>query len=783
MAEQNPINFTPTTTGIGQGAAQVVNVQIKDLDYGSIQRGASAIGTAVAQTAQAEKAKMQEKLSTINSYVDDVEVYFPQSQAKVDESIDKFYEKGDISDSAFLNLKRELKTIQQTDVLIKDQAAAARDGKGIYKDAHRFNEETLEYESPQTQFDAMLNTEIDPNQSVTGWQQNLIGTLTPNVGEDFIYAQDITEEDIKGALVEEINNIYELRGSEEVIDIKKQDGRIVTETFAGISDEDFQQALENIKGNDAYKNAYVATSVYNDGNSPSALKDENALEIYTNQYNDFIDTLGKSYRPGKTDVATTQAPAPKEEKADVKISLEAEGAFDITGTGADAVVSTSGSYTEGAKEISGVKVYKVVGTSGVEIPVLDSNGKPSYEEKEIGGVETRVPITQVVQDQELHDAYIRMVGKTQKKVDEINKQLTESQQSVPVKDVRKKLIQDFTSKAGTALDWLGGIEWDNNEDLINLLQSNGYEVSSSLKKKIEGANFSERESVAPVVDLLIKENPGLVFKLGSEKKETVAKKMRDPAKQSLADKMKNSGQNSTGQKEEVQPVQTTTADAPKTPVKETPQAVEQPPFQYSAEIKTGANGTTKTLNKDQQENFDAVIAEPDFTEANMMFEDNFGRVTNSKLVGTPQNKDVLNDYFYGKGSMGLGNYSRTNKEKVGTAAIFPDADQKSPQYEMLAMFNMNTSWHPKVLAGVASGKIKRSERGKYWADFDNEKLTGIDIEAIDPQTLLNEMDNIYRNTYSSSEKSTGGYLPEQYASYRKRIEWLANRYGLETPTL
>ena len=771
----------PTTQAQGSGLAQVLKpVTIAPTDF-------TKFTEPLQKRLQAEKAKRQEKLSTINSYVDDVEVYFPQSQAKVDESIAKFYEEGDISDSAFLNLKRELKTVQQTDALIKDQATAARDGKGIYKDAHRFNKETLEYESPQTQFDAMLNTEIDPNQSVTEWQQNLIGTLTPNVGEDFIYAQDITEEDIKGALVEEINNIYQLRGSEEVIDIKKQDGRIVTETFAGISDEDFQQALENIKGNDAYKNAYVATSVYNDGNSPSALKDENALEIYTNQYNDFINTLGKSYRPGKTDVATTQAPAPKEEKADVKISLETEGAFDITGTGAEAVVSTSGSYTEGAKEISGVKVYKVVGTSGVEIPVLDDKNKPKYKKKEIGGVETKVPMTQVVQDQELHDAYIRMAGKTQKKVDEINKQLTESQQSVPVKDVREKLIEDFSSKAGTALDWLGGIEWDNNEDLINLLQSNGYEVSSSLKEKIEGANFSKRESVEPVVDLLIKENPGLVFELGSEKKETVAGKMRVPAeqpsKESLADKMKNIGQNSTGQKEEVQPVQTTPTNAPKTPVKETPQAVEQPPSQYSTEIKTGANGTTKTLNKDQQKNFGAVIAEPDFTEANMMFENNFGRVTNGKLVGTPQNEDVLNDYFYGKESMGLGNYSRTNKEKVGTAAIFPDADQKSPQYEMLAMFNMNTSWHPKVLAGVASGKIKRSERGKYWADFDNEKLTGIDIEAIDPQTLLNEMDNIYRNTYSSSEKSTGGYLPEQYASYRKRIEWLANRYRLETPTL
>ena len=69
MAEQNPINFTPTTTGIGQGAAQVVNAQIKDLDYGSIQRAASAIGTAAAQTAQ-EAKRTREKNELIKRQYD-----------------------------------------------------------------------------------------------------------------------------------------------------------------------------------------------------------------------------------------------------------------------------------------------------------------------------------------------------------------------------------------------------------------------------------------------------------------------------------------------------------------------------------------------------------------------------------------------------------------------------------------------------------------------------------------------------------------------------------------
>lgn len=69
MAEQNPINFTPTTTGIGQGAAQVVNAQIKDLDYGSIQRAASAIGAAAAQIAQGAK-RTREKNELIKRQYD-----------------------------------------------------------------------------------------------------------------------------------------------------------------------------------------------------------------------------------------------------------------------------------------------------------------------------------------------------------------------------------------------------------------------------------------------------------------------------------------------------------------------------------------------------------------------------------------------------------------------------------------------------------------------------------------------------------------------------------------
>ena len=170
----------------------------------------------------------------------------------------------------------------------------------------------------------------------------------------------------------------------------------------------------------------------------------------------------------------------------------------------------------------------------------------------------------------------------------------------------------------------------------------------------------------------------------------------------------------------------------------------------------------------------------DFVDVNVGFENLAGRVDGNGLSSTPQPPELIEDYFYGdKEIPDAGTYAKTNIPKVGLAAIFPEEDQKTPQYEMLAMFNLNTGWHPKVLAGVAAGDIKRKNRGEYWKTPD--KVNDVTLSDIDPQKLLNEMDDVYRNTYDDKEDSKAGYLPEQYGSYRERVVLLANRYGLEVP--
>lgn len=501
----------PLTQQMGQGLAQVFKPQILGLDTTSIQRAGQGIAEGISAAQAAKDKARAEKLSKINSFIDEQETYFPQTNAKLDDEISRFREEGDISDNAFSELKRRVKVITQTDAIAKQGADDARNKRGIYQNAKRFDEENLEYTDPLSAFDIMLNSEVDPNQDITEWQQNIFSTVTPVVNENILITEDLDEEDIKKALVDEINNIYKLRGEEKLLDVEEVDGRIATTTFKGLSNKDFQNAINNIKNNETYKSAFMVDRVFRDGNSPSALKDENAKEIYGQQYNEYIDELAKSYRPREVEVTTTQAPAkPKETPDKPKKEVDATGTLKVEGVGAEAKIESVGSFVDKTQTIRGTKVFGVEGKKGVRVPVLDSEGKQKMRKVEEGGVTQFEPITKVIEDEELYETYIRLSTETQEEANQIKSDLVKASKSVPVKEVRKSLIKDFTDKSGTFL----GIEWDSNEDLINLLESKNYKVSKDLKSKIEDANLSKESSVAPIVDLLIKDNPGIVFELG-----------------------------------------------------------------------------------------------------------------------------------------------------------------------------------------------------------------------------------------------------------------------------
>ena len=228
------------------------------------------------------------------------------------------------------------------------------------------------------------------------------------------------------------------------------------------------------------------------------------------------------------------------------------------------------------------------------------------------------------------------------------------------------------------------------------------------------------------------------------------------------------------------------------------EVIESSYVDHSADFKGassyGAGDVTVTVTDDQRKELTKAAQEPrtkeGFIKANQIFEETAGRNFSGKLGSTAQDKAILNKYFYTDKEIGKINgieqVYADKKPKYGFKKLFPEAKENTPQYDMLAMLNMNSSWNPKVIAAIASGKIKPDERRDYlFGKKDINEIKDIDLSSINAQDLLNQVTDLYKNTYAKSEDSTTmknkEQLPEQYASYLERIKFLADRYGLDLP--
>ena len=212
-------------------------------------------------------------------------------------------------------------------------------------------------------------------------------------------------------------------------------------------------------------------------------------------------------------------------------------------------------------------------------------------------------------------------------------------------------------------------------------------------------------------------------------------------------------------------------------------------IEENTKIVYGTKGFNTEPTKEQAENLKKAAQEPKtedgFIKANQIFEENAGRTDNGKLAATPQTEEDLKRYFYTEDEIPNTNYSDGN-QKYGTKKLFPNGEPNTAAYDMAAMINMNSAWDPRIIAAIAGGEIKPDERGDYlFGRNDKELQKSIDLSNVDPQKMLNEMTDLYKNTYAKSENSSemkkDKQLPEQYASYIERIKFIADRYGLELP--
>jgi hypothetical protein len=108
--------------------------------------------------------------------------------------------------------------------------------------------------------------------------------------------------------------------------------------------------------------------------------------------------------------------------------------------------------------------------------------------------------------------------------------------------------------------------------------------------------------------------------------------------------------------------------------------------------------------------------------------------------------------------------------------------------DMLAMYSFNSSWDPRVLAMQSAGVLGSGERGKLhndpaatnkaWAKHKEAVLSATQSGNYE-QRMLNEMAKIYKNTYNDTEPQDG--TPENWPSYKARIEYIAKEKGLKNP--
>jgi len=194
------------------------------------------------------------------------------------------------------------------------------------------------------------------------------------------------------------------------------------------------------------------------------------------------------------------------------------------------------------------------------------------------------------------------------------------------------------------------------------------------------------------------------------------------------------------------------------------------------------------LNTTTRANIDKDINNKDFSAFQSTMEDEIGRVDeNGKVVSTPHSKEEIDRYDVDGYIDGAGEMRGGYGPKQGIKKLFPEMKDNeelmnSPQGEMLRMWNVNKGYNPKVLAALSQGLIDPKDRGAYHrGDKDINDIKGIDVGKIDPEELLYEMAEAYKNVYGFSEDSKSGKLPKNYNAYAERIVSLAKRHSLAVP--
>jgi hypothetical protein len=200
--------------------------------------------------------------------------------------------------------------------------------------------------------------------------------------------------------------------------------------------------------------------------------------------------------------------------------------------------------------------------------------------------------------------------------------------------------------------------------------------------------------------------------------------------------------------------------------------------------------TNSAVSDKQRTNLNDAIKLDDFTEVQKVLEANIGNVVDGEAGPTNQPAGTFAKYD-GEGE--LEGDMRSGNSKMGAQSLFPELKTNpnlmgTANGELMRMFNVNSSFDPRVAAGIAQGLIPSEDRSKYWskggkpAELDINDVKGINLAEIDPGRLLEEVTDIYKNTSSNAypiDPATG--MSTNYPVWQERIKFLSERHGLDYP--
>jgi hypothetical protein len=320
MAKQGSFgaySSVPTTTGMGQGSAQVFTPQAGRLDTTALQRGVQNLGQGIAQ-ADANKKKAEadrkKKMMDVTSAAYDQKTDFPKTEALKQREIDKFNESvinGESIDVAERNMMKNLGYIDVINKQAKGGYKNAQSQSGEYKDALYWDEENMKYENPTYQYEFLGDTSIDDVEDIQLWTSDTMEKISPKANENIMYNPKFTEGDMNKALLDEIDASLRLKGKEKLNRVydDRTGELIVQETLTGIDDDVYNNALEAVQSRPDFLASYMTTRAIEEGNSPSVLNDQNAKDIYQQDFNAFVQQTGERYRPSKMETKTLKKPS------------------------------------------------------------------------------------------------------------------------------------------------------------------------------------------------------------------------------------------------------------------------------------------------------------------------------------------------------------------------------------------------------------------------------------------------------------------------------------------